>query len=200
MKAAKIYIPPNPRAFLHGQDPTETWAAQDVRSAKALFAPSLKRDIVPSIAWTRPPTGGSHGNPHWTASIHSRVRRRGRRFSARGARAAAHVACREDQARVAALRQGQQEVGWTDGRNARIDIRWPAGGNTTGFSFVEYGICGKWPELLKRVRFDRAPRQISPSKPPSFNPPERFPADLPAAQGSMRVINGLPSDKRALAF
>jgi hypothetical protein len=57
----------------------------------------------------------------------------------------------EDQARVAALRQGQQEVGWTDGRNARIDIRWPAGGNTTGFSFVEYGICGKWPELLKRV-------------------------------------------------
>jgi putative ABC transport system substrate-binding protein len=33
----------------------------------------------------------------------------------------------EDQARVAALRQGLLEVGWTDGRNARIDIRWPAG-------------------------------------------------------------------------
>ena len=117
----------------------------------------------------------------------------------------------EDQARVAALRQGLQEVGWTDGRNVRIDIRWPAGdadrvrkyaaelvalapdvilatgdttgpvqqaartvpivfvlvadpvsagyvvslnrpsGNTTGFSFVEYGICGKWLELLKQV-------------------------------------------------
>jgi hypothetical protein len=57
----------------------------------------------------------------------------------------------EDQARVAALWQGLQEVGWTDGRNARIDIRWPAGGNTTGFSFVEYGVCGKWPELLKQV-------------------------------------------------
>ena len=27
----------------------------------------------------------------------------------------------EDQARIAALRQGLQEVGWTDGRNARID-------------------------------------------------------------------------------
>ena len=25
------------------------------------------------------------------------------------------------------------------------------GGNTTGFSFVEYGICGKWLELLKQV-------------------------------------------------
>ena len=35
----------------NGQDPTETWAAQDFRSAKALFVPSLKRDIVPSIAW-----------------------------------------------------------------------------------------------------------------------------------------------------
>ena len=33
----------------------------------------------------------------------------------------------EDQARIAALRQGLQEVGWTDGRNARIDIRWAAG-------------------------------------------------------------------------
>jgi putative ABC transport system substrate-binding protein len=33
----------------------------------------------------------------------------------------------EDQGRVAALRQGLQEVGWTDGRNVRIDIRWPAG-------------------------------------------------------------------------
>ena len=32
-------------------NPTETWAAQDFRSAKALFVPSLKRDIVPSIAW-----------------------------------------------------------------------------------------------------------------------------------------------------
>jgi hypothetical protein len=26
------------------------WAAQDFRSAKGLFVPSLKRDIVPSIA------------------------------------------------------------------------------------------------------------------------------------------------------
>src|SRR5438094_10241758 len=39
-------------------DPTDTWAAQDFRSAKALFVPSLKRDIVPPIACTRPPAGG----------------------------------------------------------------------------------------------------------------------------------------------
>jgi hypothetical protein len=41
-----------------GFDPTDTWAAQDFRSAKALFVPSLKRDIVPSIACIRPPAGG----------------------------------------------------------------------------------------------------------------------------------------------
>ena len=32
-----------------GFDPTETLAAQDFRSAKALFVPSLKRDIVPLL-------------------------------------------------------------------------------------------------------------------------------------------------------
>jgi hypothetical protein len=37
--------------FFNAIDPTETWAAQDFRSAKALFVLSLKRDIVPSIAW-----------------------------------------------------------------------------------------------------------------------------------------------------
>ncbi len=117
----------------------------------------------------------------------------------------------EDQARLAAFQQGLQQLGWTDGRNVRIDIRWPAGDadrfrkyaaelvalapdvilatgdttgplqqathtvpivfvlvadpvaagyvaslarpgrNTTGFSFVEYSICGKWLELLKQI-------------------------------------------------
>jgi len=42
----------------------------------------------------------------------------------------------EDQARVAALWQGLEEIGWTDGRNTRIGIRWPAGGNTTGVTYV----------------------------------------------------------------
>src|SRR5262245_16556870 len=38
--------------------PAETRAAQDFRSAKAFFIPSLKRDIVPSIACIQPPVGG----------------------------------------------------------------------------------------------------------------------------------------------
>ena len=44
---------PDMRALKGGSgfDPSETWAAQDFRSAKALFVPSLKRDILPSIAW-----------------------------------------------------------------------------------------------------------------------------------------------------
>ena len=33
----------------------------------------------------------------------------------------------EGQARIAAFLQGLQQLGWTDGRNVRIDIRWGAG-------------------------------------------------------------------------
>src|SRR5438093_8991377 len=33
----------------------------------------------------------------------------------------------EGQARLTACVQGLQELGWTDGRNVRIDYRWPAG-------------------------------------------------------------------------
>jgi putative ABC transport system substrate-binding protein len=117
----------------------------------------------------------------------------------------------EGQARITAFLGGLQQLGWTDGRNAQIDIRWPKGsaearkfaadlvaltpdvivatgvhagsllqqetrtipivfvlvadpvgagfvaslarpgGNVTGFSFSEYGISGKWLELLKQI-------------------------------------------------
>jgi putative tryptophan/tyrosine transport system substrate-binding protein len=118
----------------------------------------------------------------------------------------------EGQARVAAFRQGLQQLGWTDGRNLRIDTRWAAGdadrirryaaelvaltpdvilaigaavtgplrqttravpivfvnvsdpvgagfvaslarpgGNATGFTIFEYGMAGKWLELLKEI-------------------------------------------------
>ena len=114
--------------------------------------------------------------------------------------------------RVAAFLQGLQQLGWTEGRNVQIDIRWGVadaassrkyvaemvtlapdlivtaasaataaaheatrtlpivfvnvsdpvgagyvaslaqpGGNVTGFTFVEYGMGGKWLELLKEV-------------------------------------------------
>src|SRR5262249_56740585 len=33
----------------------------------------------------------------------------------------------EEQARLAAFLDGLQQLGWTDGRNVRIDTRWPAG-------------------------------------------------------------------------
>src|SRR5712692_3709340 len=118
----------------------------------------------------------------------------------------------EGQARIAAFLQGLQQLGWSDGRNVRIDYRWTAGdadrirryavelaalapevilatgsptlgpllqatravpivfvlvpdpvgagyvdslarpgGNATGFTTYEYGISGKWLELLKQI-------------------------------------------------
>jgi putative tryptophan/tyrosine transport system substrate-binding protein len=118
----------------------------------------------------------------------------------------------EGQARVTMFMQALQQLGWTDGRNMRIDVRWGAvdadrnrkyaeelvalapdvilagnsaalaplqrvtrtvpivfaavadpvgagyvdslarpGGNLTGFSLFEYGIAGKWLELLKQI-------------------------------------------------
>src|SRR5215475_4734754 len=116
------------------------------------------------------------------------------------------------QARIAAFLHGLQQLGWTDGRNVRIDTRWSGGnadeirkhaaelvgiapdvilasggsvagpllqatrtipivftstpdpvgagfveslarpgGNATGFTIYEYGISGKWLELLKEI-------------------------------------------------
>jgi putative tryptophan/tyrosine transport system substrate-binding protein len=118
----------------------------------------------------------------------------------------------ESLARVGAFLQGLQELGWTDGRNVRLEYRWGSGdgerirkyaaelvalapdvilvtgnsgmgplqqatrtlpivfvnaadpvgggfavslarpgGNATGFSSIEYGMSGKWLELLKQV-------------------------------------------------
>ena len=119
---------------------------------------------------------------------------------------------RQGQARLAAFVEGLRELGWIDGRNMRIDIRWAGGnaantrkyaaelvalapdvvlasggalvgtllqttrtvpivftqtpdpvgagfvdslarpgGNATGFTAFEYGISGKWLELLKEI-------------------------------------------------
>src|SRR5262249_35363398 len=138
----------------------------------------------------------------------------------------------EGRARIAAFLGELQKLGWIDGRNVRIDTRWPTsteevrtyvaelialapdvilatgslslsplleatrtvpivfenvgdpvggsfveslarpGGNATGFSFTEYGMSGKWLELLKgiapgltRVAVLRGSRQGSGSGP-----------------------------------
>src|SRR5215212_3481317 len=118
----------------------------------------------------------------------------------------------DSQARIAGLLQGLQQLGWVDGRNVRIDIRWATtnpdeirkhaaelvatapevvvaagtvtvapllqvsrtqpivfavvidpvgagfvaslarpGGNATGFTIFEYGMSGKWLEMLKEI-------------------------------------------------
>src|SRR3977135_3268182 len=65
-------------------DPSETWAAQDFRTAKVLFVPSLS--MVSSTLTPNEhdlPAGGSHGNPRPTARIHCRALRGGPRLAAR---------------------------------------------------------------------------------------------------------------------
>ena len=117
-------------------DPSATWAAQDFRSAKALFVPLLRRDIVP--ACTRPPAGGSHGNPHPTARI--------RFHNVGGAAVAWPLAARAQQPGksptigflgattptiwgpfVGAFLQRLRELGWIDGRDIAIEYRWAEG-------------------------------------------------------------------------
>src|SRR5262249_60529949 len=71
-------------------DPQEPSPAQGFRTAKALFVPWMKRDIVPSIACTRPPTGGvawqstsdgENSYSHWAARQHRSQRARSSRAS-----------------------------------------------------------------------------------------------------------------------
>src|SRR5450756_268072 len=54
------------------------------------------------------------------------------------------------QSRLKAFLQGFEKLGWTDGRNARFDIRW-AGGNITGFTQVDFSVVGKSVEMLKAI-------------------------------------------------
>src|SRR5262245_7885398 len=145
----------------------------------------------------------------WPLAAHAQQSEQVRRVGMLIGQAADDV---DGKARLAAFVQGLQQLGWTDGRNVRIDIRWAAGdadrirryatelvalapdvilaigaattgplrqatrtvpivfvnvsdpvgagfvaslarpgGNATGFSIYEYGMAGKWLELLKEI-------------------------------------------------
>jgi len=145
----------------------------------------------------------------WPIAAHAQQRERMRRI---GVLMSTAVDDPQDPGRLAAFAQGLQELGWTIGRNLRIDYRWGAsspdntrkyaaelaalapnmmlasgtialaavqqvghtipvvfvnlvdpvsggfveslarpGGNATGFLLFEYGISGKWLELLKEI-------------------------------------------------
>ena len=118
-------------------DPTETWAAEDFRSAKGVFVPSLKGDIVPVLhCMARPPAGGSHGNP---------IRRREFITLLCGAAAWPLAARAQQPAKlptigvlgrgtpsawsqwVAAFVQRLRELGWIEGRTVAIEYRWAEG-------------------------------------------------------------------------
>src|SRR5829696_1407524 len=107
---------------------------------KSIVRASLKRDIVPVLHGHDPPREG-----HMTR----RIRRREFIVTLGGVAAAWPFAARsqqpdrmrrigvlmataadepESQARLAAFLQGLQQLGWTDGRNLRIEYRWSAGG------------------------------------------------------------------------
>ena len=159
----------------------------------------------------------------------------------------------EAQARLAAFLQGLQQLGWTVGRNVRIEYRWGAvdadafaatprnwsrsrrtsswplaarrwrrccrrpapcrscsrlsldpvgagfvdslaqpGGNATGFLTFEYGISGKWLELLKQIAPGVGARR-------SFgNPPSRRNRPVRRHPGrGAGVRGGLEPDRRA---
>ena len=51
------------------------------------------------------------------------------------------------QARLAAFLDGLQQLGWTDGRNVRIDTRWPAGGADRSRTFAAE-LVGLAPDVI----------------------------------------------------
>jgi hypothetical protein len=115
-----------------GFDPQETLAAQDFRSAKASFAPSLKRDIVLSIACTRPPAGGlawqstpdgENSYSHWAAQQlrgRSRSQQLGRVYRIGMLET---IPAASNAANFDALRKGLRELSYVEGQNLIIDYR-----------------------------------------------------------------------------
>jgi putative ABC transport system substrate-binding protein len=64
------------------------------------------------------------GAAAWPLAAHAQQPDRVRRIGVLHTQAADDP---EQQARLAAFRQGLQQLGWTEGHNVRIDLRWSAG-------------------------------------------------------------------------
>ena len=159
----------------------------------------------------------------------------------------------EAQTRIAGFMQGLQELGWTVGRNVRVDYRWGGsdadrfrrgaeelvalgpdiilastdqalrailqvtrtvpvvfvnvidpvgaglvtslsrpGGNATGFTLYEYGIAGKWLELLKQIapRVARAAVLRNPGNPDGLGQLGAIQAVAPSLGVELSLIDG----------
>src|SRR5215469_8262669 len=125
-------------AMLVTQDPTETWAAQDFRSVKALFVPSLS--VISSPPWH------AHDSLRESQMV-IRIRRREFIVAISGAAAAWPLAARAQQAAMpvigfchlispearreylAYFHRGLAEIGYIEGRNVEIEYRWAYGQN-----------------------------------------------------------------------
>src|SRR5439155_13980734 len=112
-------------------DPLRSWAARAFRNAKALFVPSLKRDIIPLYCMHT--TSGGRGR----MAIH--IRRRKFIFTLGGAAAAWPLAARaqqpalpvvgylnfgspeSDAPRLTGLRRGLSQTGYIEGRNLVVE-------------------------------------------------------------------------------
>jgi putative ABC transport system substrate-binding protein len=62
----------------------------------------------------------------------------------------------EGKSYISSFMQRLSELGWTESRNLRMDVRWAAGlahpgGNMTGFLMQEPSLGGKWLGLLKEI-------------------------------------------------
>jgi putative tryptophan/tyrosine transport system substrate-binding protein len=55
---------------------------------------------------------------------------------------------REGQERAAAFREGLKQLGWIEGRNIRIDIRWAAPGNVELISRLAKELVALQPDLI----------------------------------------------------
>ena len=54
----------------------------------------------------------------------------------------------EGQARIAAFQQGLQQLGWTEGRNVRSEIRWPAAGNADDIRKYTMELVALTPDVI----------------------------------------------------